>query len=158
MKKKETLFLKSLILLIAIAVVTFLIFLTIPLKDELSQPYEERDYLPIFTVLYFSAVPFLYGLYQSFKLLTLIDKNKAFSKLAISSLNRIKFSSLGISAIFTIDLPFIFKIADADDAPGLMLFALIIIFATFIVATFAAVLQKLLQNALEIKSENELTV
>ena len=158
MKKKETLFLKSLILLIAIAVVTFLIFLTIPLKDELSQPYEERDYLPIFTVLYFSAVPFLYGLYQSFKLLTLIDKNKAFSKLAISSLNRIKFSSLGISAIFTIDLPFIFKIADADDAPVLMLFALIIIFATFIVATFAAVLQKLLQNALEIKSENELTV
>ncbi|HRN86016.1 MAG TPA: DUF2975 domain-containing protein [Candidatus Dojkabacteria bacterium] len=158
MKKKETLFLKSVILLITLAVVTFLVFLTIPFRNELSQPYEERDYLPIFSVIYFSSMPFLYGLYQSFKLLTFIDRNKAFSKLAISSLNRIKLSSLTISAIFTIHLPFIFKIADMDDAPGLMLIALIIIFATFVVAIFAAVLQKLLQNAIDIKSENELTV
>ena len=158
MKKKETLFLKSVILLIVIAVVTFLIFLTIPLRDELSQSYVERDYLPIFSVLYFSAVPFLNGLYQSFRLLTFIDRNKAFSTLAISSLKIIKLSSLAISTIFTIHLPFIFKIADMDDAPGLMLIALIIIFATFVVATFAAVLQKILQNAVEIKSENELTV
>lgn len=158
MKKKETLFLKLVIILIIISVITFLIYFTIPLKNELSQSYEERDFLPIFSVIYLSAVPFLYGLYQSFRLLTFVDRNKAFSTLAISSLKRIKLSSLAISAIFTIHLPFIFKIADMDDAPGLILIALIIIFATFVVATFAAVLQKILQNALEIKSENELTV
>ncbi|WP_423784009.1 DUF2975 domain-containing protein [Francisella tularensis] len=35
---------------------------------------------------------------------------------------------------------------------------LVFIFATLIVGVFAAVLQKLLQNAIDIKNENDLTV
>jgi len=35
---------------------------------------------------------------------------------------------------------------------------LVIIFASVVIAAFAALLQKLLQNAIEIKSENDLTV
>ena len=40
----------------------------------------------------------------------------------------------------------------------LSLVGLVIIFASMVIAVFAAVLQRLLQEAIDIKSENDLTV
>lgn len=48
--------------------------------------------------------------------------------------------------------------AERDDAPGIIVIGLIIIFASMVIAVFAAVLQKLLKEAIAIKSENDLTV
>ncbi len=42
--------------------------------------------------------------------------------------------------------------------PGIAIIGLTIIFTSVIIAVFPAVLQKLLKNALDIKSENDLTV
>jgi hypothetical protein len=55
-------------------------------------------------------------------------------------------------------MPFLIGIAQEDDAPGLAALGLVIVFAAFAIALFAAVLQKLLQEAIAIKSENELTI
>ena len=49
-------------------------------------------------------------------------------------------------------------IAQWDDAPGLALIDLVIIGASMVIAVFAAVLQRLLQEAIDIKTENDLTV
>ena len=48
--------------------------------------------------------------------------------------------------------------AELDDAPGLGVIALAFVCMPLVIATFAAVLEKLLQNAIDIKSENDLTV
>ncbi|MGO4375941.1 DUF2975 domain-containing protein, partial [Paenibacillus sp. MCAF20] len=45
-----------------------------------------------------------------------------------------------------------------DDAPGIILVGMVLIFASLVIAVFAAVLQKLLKEAIDIKSENDLTV
>lgn len=58
----------------------------------------------------------------------------------------------GRSAIHSI------PVADADDAPGVVLIGMAITFAPIAIVVFAAVLQKLLKNAIDIKSENDLTV
>lgn len=55
-------------------------------------------------------------------------------------------------------LPFLYLMADQDDAPGIVAIGLVITFGSIVIAVFAAVLQKLLQNAIDIKSENDLTV
>jgi hypothetical protein len=55
-------------------------------------------------------------------------------------------------------MPYIVYVADKDDPPGATAIGLVIIVASCVIAVFAAVLQKLLQNAIEIKSENDLTV
>ncbi|MGV2643750.1 DUF2975 domain-containing protein, partial [Clostridium perfringens] len=47
---------------------------------------------------------------------------------------------------------------EKDDAPGIILIGMALIFASIVIAVFAAVLQKLLQEAIDIKSENDLTV
>lgn len=49
-------------------------------------------------------------------------------------------------------------VAKWDDAPGLILITMVLIGASFAVAVFSSVLQRLLQQAIEIKEENELTV
>jgi len=107
---------------------------------------------------YASAITFFFALYQAFKLLNYIDKNKAFSELSVTALKNIKYCAITICVIYSGIIPFIFPVADADDAPGLVAIPLIIVFASIVVAVFAAVLQKLLKEAIEIKSENDLTV
>jgi hypothetical protein len=92
------------------------------------------------------------------KLLNHIDRNQAFSESSIASFRTIKYCALVISGLFAGGMPYIFYVADKDDAPGVVAMALVIIFASFVIATFAAVLQKLIQNAVDIKSENDLTV
>jgi hypothetical protein len=63
-----------------------------------------------------------------------------------------------ISGLYVVIMPFVFLVADLDDAPGLIIIGMVPIFASMVIAVFAAVLQKLLQNAIDIKSENDLTV
>jgi len=120
---------------------------------------EDADgYRPILIGMYAAAVPFFIALYQALKLLAYIDTNKAFSAASVRTLQHIKYCALVISGLFAAGMPYIFLVADKDDAPGVVLMGLIIIGASFVVATFAAVLQKLLQNAAELKSEHDLTV
>jgi hypothetical protein len=104
------------------------------------------------------AIPFFMALYQALKLLGHIDENKAFTELSVRSLKNIKYCAITISVLSMSVMPLIYLIADEDDAPGLMVFGLVIPFASIVVAVFAAVLEKLLKNAIDIKSENDLTV
>lgn len=55
-------------------------------------------------------------------------------------------------------MPFVYFLAEKDDAPGLIIIGFVPIFASIVIAVFAAVLQRLLQEAINIKSENDLTV
>ena len=55
-------------------------------------------------------------------------------------------------------MPFFYLLAQKEDAPGLMILAMVPLFASVIIAVFAALLQKLLRNAIAIKEENDLTV
>lgn len=55
-------------------------------------------------------------------------------------------------------MPVFYLMAEIDDAPGIIVIGLVIIFASMVIAVFAAVLQKLLKEAIDIKSENDLTV
>ena len=91
-------------------------------------------------------------------MLSYIDKNQAFSDLSVKALKKIKFCALIISGLYVVILPFVFGLAQIDDAPGLVLVGMVPIFASLVIAVFAAVLQRLLQDAIEIKKENDLIV
>src|SRR5690606_9640109 len=103
------------------------------------------DYAPILIGLYIPAIPFLIAVHQAYKLLNYIDQNQAFSLASIAIFKNIKRCALLISTLFAVGMPYIFYVADNDDAPGLVAIGLVIIFASMVIATFAAVLQKLIQ-------------
>lgn len=156
MKIGSTLFLRLVLGIIALGVLALcLIFLPIAIRGELTGDF---DYAPILIGLYIPAVPFFIALFQAHKLLNYIDRNQAFSEYSVKALRNIKFCALAISALFLAGMPYVFYVADRDDAPGVAAIGFVIIFASFVIATFAAVLQKLIQNAVDIKSENDLTV
>lgn len=154
MKQGSTILLRGAVLVIGLLA---LAFCTVALPFGIF--YEDRDvYTPILIGLYLPAIPFFIALYQTLKLLNYIDKNQAFSRQSINTLNVIKYCALTVGGLFTAGMPYIFYAANEDDAPGVIVIGLVIIFAAVVVAVFAAVLQKLLQNAMDIKSENDLTV
>lgn len=153
MKQGPTLFLNAVIVLIGLAVLVMIIFFTsAALKDD------GRLLVPVLIILYLTALPFYLALYQALKLLSYIDKHNAFSELSVKALKTIKYCAFAISALYVAAMPFLVSVADKDDAPGAVGFGIIFIFFSIVVATFAAVIQKLVQNGLDMKSENELTV
>ena len=152
MRHGSTLFLKIVIYLMGAAVLGLLL-VVIPLAIPQAGPYA-----PILIGMYIPALPFFFGLYQGLKLLSYIDANTAFSERSITALHTIKYCAAAISLMYLIGAPYIYHVADLDDAPGVVLIDLVLIGAPLVIAVFAAVLEQLLQNAIDIKSENDLTV
>lgn len=156
MKLGSTIVLKTVVSLMGFAALAFCV-LALP-RGIASELEGDFDYGFIFIGMYVSAIPFFYALFHALKLLSSIDKNNVFTNSAVQSLCRIKQCALAISALYVLGLPYIFYVADRDDAPGVVAIALVIIGASFVIATSSAVFQKLLQSAIDIKSENDLTV
>lgn len=154
MKKSSTLFLKSVILIIGFLVLAFcLVLLPIGIATD-----QTGWYRPILIGMYLPAIPFFIALYQALKLLGFIEKNQAFTQASVDILHKIKYCAAWISGLYVAGMPFIFWAADKDDAPGVVAFGLVIIFASFVVAVAAAVFERLFQNAVDLKNENDLTV
>lgn len=106
-----------------------------------------------------AAIPCFIALYQSYKLLGYIDTDRAFSELSEKALKIITRSALVEFFICTLGgLPFFYIVAEKDDAPGLVLIGMAIAGVAFIIFVFASVLSRLLQDAIVMKSENDLTI
>lgn len=121
-------------------------------------PMASRSYLLIMIGAYLTTIPFYIALWQTIKLLGFIDHGKALSVLSVNALRTIKYCAASITIIYMSCVPLLFPIADADDAPGLLIFGFAFACMPLVVAVFAAVLEKLLENAIAIKSENDLIV
>jgi hypothetical protein len=162
MKRASTFFLKAVLIIIALGMLVFAFFAFPSIWKGVVVEW------PALTVTYFlypgliaiftTAVPFLFALFQAFKLLQYIDTNNAFSALSIRALRTIKYSAISMTVLYALAMPLIFLVAELDDAPGLILIYSAFACAPLVVATFAAVLQKLVQHAIDLKSENELTI
>ena len=160
MKRGTTLFLKIAVILIGIPVLALCIFLVPGIASFAAELYPDIAYMKYLVLIdmYAAAIPFYFALYQAFKLLSYIDKNQAFSELSVKALKNIKYCAITISSLYVLGMPLFYLMAEIVDAPGIILIGLVIIFASMVIAVFAAVLQKLLQEAIDIKSENDLTV
>jgi hypothetical protein len=158
MKHGSTLFLKIAVFLIGAPVLALGIFGVTYLVNNPANPNYAHILYPIVIGMYISVIPFFVALYQAFKLLSYIDKSLAFSDFSVKALQKIKFCAMTMSGVYIVILPFVFLVAELDDAPGLVIVGMVPIFAPMVIAVFAAVLQRLLQEAITIKHENDLTV
>lgn len=158
MKRGSTLILRGVVILIGLIVLAVCVFVLPRLIGSELKPGADFDYGPIFLGMYLPAVPFFLGLYQALKLLRYIDHDEAFSQGSVNALKVMKYCAYIISGLYAAGMPYIFYVADRDDAPGVAAIGFVIIGASFVMATAAAVFQKLFQNAVDIKSENDLTV
>src|SRR3954452_6209615 len=118
MEKGPTLFLKVVILLIAIGVLTGLIWF-----PQTEGRATNLDLISIYTdpfiiYIYIASTPFFVGLYQAFKLLNYIDASKAFSQGAVNTLRNMKFASLSLIVFIALAELYIRFFAHGDDPAG----------------------------------------
>lgn len=160
MVKKGTWILRAAVLGLGLIVLALCIFALPSMWRGVSEQYPVASYA-LFLVavgMYMTTVPFYVALWQTLKLLSYIDKNLAFSELSVQALRNIKICAAVIGALYVGGIPLLYPIADADDAPGLILIGTAFACTPIVVAIFAAVLERLLGEAIKMKSENELTV
>lgn len=158
MKKYSTMFLKIIIICIGVFVVGLcLVGMFILFTKPINSNYAYILY-PIFIGILISTIPLCFAFYKGYSLLNPIDHNIAFSDKSVNALKHVKNSGIVICVIYILLMPFVYLLAQKDDAPGLIIFAMIPIFASLIISVFVAVLEKLLEDAIQIKTENELTV
>ena len=158
MKRGTTLFLKLAVIIIGLPILALCIFGIYWLANNPANPKYAYMLYPIVIGIYLSAIPFFGALFQAFRLLGYIDNNKAFSEASVKALKNIKHCAIAIAAIYVAVMPFVYLLADKDDAPGLIIIGMVPLFASMVVTVFAAVLQKLLQDAIDIKRDNDLTI
>jgi hypothetical protein len=160
MQRGSTNFLRLVIFAIGIGVLALCIFALPSLWKGGSEefPTASRSLLLIMIGLYITVIPFFVVLWQTLKLLKYIDEKKAFSEMSVKALRTIKRCAGIIGMLYVSFVPLLLPIAEADDAPGLVVMGIAIAGAPIAIAVFAAVLQKLLKNAIDIQSENDLTV
>ena len=160
MKRGSTIFLQVVIVLLGIGVLAALLWEPqVEGRNVHATQFEIYFKDPFLAYIYLAFVLFFVGLYQAFKLLGYARRNEMFSPRAVRGLRIIKYCAL-TTAIFILGaLAYIFIfVRGTDDIAGGVAMGVFIIFVSAVVATAAAVFERILQNAVDIKSENDLTV
>lgn len=160
MIKSSTLFLRIVIIVIGLIIGAICVFALPLLWVSVDKNFSTISYAlyAVLSALYLATIPFYTGLVQAFRLLGHIDKGRAFSRHSVRALSVISSCAGIITGIFILSMPFFYIWAEQDDAPGLVIIAMVLIMAPMTVSVFAAVMKRLFAQAVELKSENDLTV
>lgn len=160
MKRSSTIFLQVVIVLIGIGVLALMLWEPhLEGRNVNATPFEIYFKDPFLAYAYTASIAFFVALFQAFKLLGYIRANQVFSPRAVKALRTIKYCALTLVAFIAGAEAFFFIVQSGkEDIAGGVVIGLVMIFISVVVATAAAVFEKLLQSAVEIKSENDLTV
>lgn len=111
---------------------------------------------PFILYSYAASIPFFIALYKAFQLLGYIRQNKIFSLNSVITLNSIKYCAIVLGIFIVMAGLYIRIFHNKDDDPaGFLAMCMVTAFASLVVATAAAVFEKILQNGMDIISENE---
>lgn len=157
MKRIATVFLQAVIVLIGVVVLVLLLWEPhIEGVNKHARFFEV--YLDVFIAyVYIMFIPFFVALYQAFKLLGYAGTNQVFSPEAVRALRTIKYCALAMVGFVVVSVLFMIN-EDPEDRPAGLFMRILIGFPSIVVATAAAMFERILQNAVDLKSENDLTV
>jgi hypothetical protein len=160
MKRASTIFLQIVIALLGAGVLAALLWEPqVEGRNVHATQFEIYFKDPFLAYIYIAFVPFFVALYQAIKMLGYARRDEIFSPRAVRALKIVKYCAV-TTAIFILGAEayiFIF-VRGTDDVAGGVMMGAFIIFVSAVIATAAAVFERILQNAVDIKSENDLTV
>src|SRR5580765_1139758 len=159
MKKRPlapTIFLQAVMVLIGIGALALMLWEPhIEGRNAHATLFEIYFKDPFLAYAYLASIPFFVALYQAFRVLGYIGENKAFSQAAVKALRAIKVCALAIIGFVVVGELFI-MLGNSDDRAGGVFMGILITFGSAVIATAAAIFDRVLQNAVDIKSENDL--
>lgn len=158
-QKISTIFLQVVVVALGIGALAFMLWEPHiegrNVHTTLSQIYFNDPFL---VYAYTASVAFFTALYQAFKLLGFIGRNEVFSLNSVKALRTIKYCATTLVGFVVAAEAYLFIVRPGDDIAGGVFVGLLMIIVFGVSATAAAVLERILQNAVDTKSENDLTV
>lgn len=160
MRKSATIFLQVVIVLIGMGVLALMLWEPhLEGRNAHATVFQIYFHDPFLAYAYTGSIAFFVALYNAFKLLGNVRRGEVFSQRSVKALRTIKYCAmclvgflLGAEAYFgTVQ-------RGKEDIAGGVMMGLVLIFASIVVGTAAAVSERTLQSAVEMKSENDLTV
>lgn len=159
MQKVSAIFLQ--VVIVALGIVAFAIMIRFPLTEgravnlDLFSIYTD----PFIIYGYVVSVAFFVALYQAFKLLGYIRQNKVFSLSSVKTLWTIKYCALILSISIVMAVLYIGMSHNTDDdSAGFIAVGILATFISVVIATVAAVFERVLHSAVDIKSERDLRI
>jgi hypothetical protein len=161
MKRSSIIFLQIVIVLIGVAALALLLW-----EPQVEGVNKNRTNFeiyfqdPFLALVYAGSIPFFIALYQAIRALGYVGRNEVFSPEVVKALRIIKYCALAIIGFVVLEELFILLSGNHDlENPGAPIFmGLLIVLPSIVVATVAAMFERILQNAVDLKSENDLTV
>jgi len=158
MKRGPSVFLRVVLVLIGIGAVALLLWEPhLEGRNAHATTFEIYFKDPFLAYAYIASIPFFVGLYHAFKVVGYAGQSQEFSRSAVRSLRTIKHCAIALVGFVAVGEVFILMNRSDDHAGGVFM-GVLITFASIVVATAMAVLERTLQHAVDMKSENDLTV
>ncbi len=161
MKRSSTVFLQVVVVLIGVAALGLLLW-----EPQLEGVNKNRTNFeiyfqdPFLALVYAGSIPFFIALYQAIRALGYVGRNEVFSPQVVRALRIIKYCAIAIIGFVVVEEIWILLMNAGDnDNPGApILIGILIVLPSIVVATVAAMFERILQNAVDLKSEHDLTV
>ena len=158
MKRSSTIFLQAVVVLVAVgALAVMLLEPHFEGRNVHATLYEIYFKDPFLAYAYLASIPFFVALHQAFKVLAYVRQNKTFSQATVKALRTIKYCATAIIAFVVVGVVFIL-FGDKDDRPAGVFMRVLFSLAALVIATAAGMFERILQNAVDLKSENDLTI
>lgn len=160
MNKSSTVFLQVVIVLIGIGALALLLWEP-HLEGRNAHATLFQIYFndPFLAYAYTASIAFFVALYQAFRFLGCVGGGDVFSHRSVKAMRTIKYCAMSLVG-FLVGAEAYFQIVqrNKEDIAGGVMMGLFLIFISVVVATAAAVFEKTLESAVDLKSENDLTV
>ena len=159
-KRIPTVFLQVVIVLIGIGALALMLWEPhLEGRNAHATTFEIYFKDPFLAYAYTASIAFFLALFQAFRLLGYIGQDRVFSLNSVRALRTIKYCAVALVVLIGGALAYIFiAVRGKDDIAGGVAMGLAMIFISVVIATAAAVFERLLQTAVDLKSENDLTV
>lgn len=157
MNRSSTIFLQIVVVLIGIGALALMLWEPHVEGVNANATLVEMYFDPYVVYAYIASIPFFVAISQAFKLLGYTRHNQVFTQEAVKALRTIKYCALAIIGFVGVSVVFMI-FGERDDRPAGVFMRLLITFPSIVVATVAAMFERILQKAVELQSENDLTV
>lgn len=159
MKRGSTIFLQAFVVLIGLGVLALLLWEPhVEGRNAHATVFEIYFKDPFLAYVYTGSIAFFAALFQAYRVLGYVRRDMAFSPEAVKALRTIKRCAMVLLGFVAGGVLFILFFGDKEDRPPGVFMCLLATFASIFIATAATVLERILQSAADIKSENDLTV
>ena len=158
MRRTSVLFLQAVIALVAVGSAALLLWEP-RLEGVNAHASNVEIYFedPFLVYAYVASIPLFVGLYQGFTVLGYVRRDAILSPAGVRRLRTIRLCALSMIG-FVAGAEIFIRFNDSDDRAGGVFIGVLIAFAAAVVATSMAVLEHTLQQAVDIRSENDFTV